>query len=172
MKGIYLGACRAYHPNYDLDYNDIISGYHINIVCDMLDIDLTKYDFIIASPPCNFYSHANYRRYISEYSQKTKHLLPNILLKCVGSGKPFIVENVRNYNLFKKEGIIKICDDYGIITYGYGRHTYFTNVMFNPSNIFQQNDNIQYISNSKKTYREGGLNVFNVIEFWLKIVNS
>lgn len=29
-----------------------------------------------------------------------------------------------------------------------------------------------YHPNSKKTYREGGLNVFNVIEYWLKIVNS
>ena len=68
LKGIYLGACRAYHPNYDLDYNDIISGYHINIIGDMLSVDLSNYDYIIATPPCNFYSRANDRRYSSDYS--------------------------------------------------------------------------------------------------------
>lgn len=30
MKVIYLGACRAYHPNYDVDYNDINGGKRIN----------------------------------------------------------------------------------------------------------------------------------------------
>ena len=102
MRGVYLGACRAYHPNYDMDYNDIVPGYHINLVCDMMNIDLNCYDYIVASPPCNYYSRANYRRLTSEYSQLTKHLLPDILLKCIRSDKPFIVENVRNYNLLVK----------------------------------------------------------------------
>ena len=172
MRGVYLGACRAYHPNYDMDYNDIVPGYHINLVCDMMNIDLNCYDYIVASPPCNYYSRANYRRLTSEYSQLTKHLLPDILLKCIRSDKPFIVENVRNYNLFVKEGIIDICTKNGICVYEYGRHTYFTNIMFNPTNIEQIKDNIQYISNCNKTYREGGINVHNVIEYWLKIINS
>ena len=33
MKGIYLGAYKANHPNYDIDYNDISkTSEHINII--------------------------------------------------------------------------------------------------------------------------------------------
>ena len=60
----------------------------------------------------------------------------------------------------------------GIFVYEYGRHTYFTNVIFNPNNIYQKKDNIQNICNCNKYYREGGLNVHNVIDYWLKVVNS
>ena len=42
MKGIYLGACRAYHPNYDLDYNDVIPGFHNNIICNKLALNCSK----------------------------------------------------------------------------------------------------------------------------------
>ena len=38
----------------------------------MMEIDLSPYDVIIATPPCNYYSRANYRRETSEYSQMTK----------------------------------------------------------------------------------------------------
>ena len=172
MKGIYLGACRAFHPNYDLDYNDIIPGYHNNIIGDMLSIDLSNYDYIIATPPCNFYSRANYRRYISDYSLKTWHLLPGILFKLALLDKPFIVENVRNYKLFKEVGIIDFCNQAGIIIYEYGRHTYFSNQILNISNIKQIKDNVANISNSKNKYREGGFNVHQVIEYFLEFVNS
>lgn len=172
MKGVYLGACRAFHPNYDLDYNDIVPGYHCNIICDMLKVNLKNYDYIIASPPCNYYSRANYRRDISDYSLKTKHLLPFVLVKCILSGKPFIVENVRNYNMFKKMGILDICFNNGIFIYEFGRHTYFTNVMINFNNIPQIADRVAHISNCIKTYREGGLNVYNCIEHWLNYINS
>lgn len=170
MKGIYLGACRAYHPNYNLDYNDIVPGYHINVVCDMLEVDLNKYDFIIASPPCNFYSKANWRRNSSFYSLATRHLLPSILLKCCLLDKPFIIENVRNMPLFIRSGIIDICNKYGVFVYEYGRHTYFTNIMINFNGITQVPDNIQNICNCNKYYREGGTNVFNVLEYWLSVV--
>ena len=169
MKGIYLGACRAYHENYDLDYNDINEGYHINIVGDMLKVDLSKYDVLIATPPCNYYSRANWRRESSDYSLKTKHLLPGVLFRFLQNyDKPFIVENVRNYNMFKKCGIIDFCNKNGIFIYEYGRHTYFTNILLNLNGIDQIDDNIQNISNSKKTYREGGYNVHQVIEYFLK----
>lgn len=171
MKGIYLGACRAYHPNYDLDYNDIVPGYHINIICDMLDVDLSKYDYIIATPPCNYYSRANWRRDTSYYSQITKHLLPGILKKLVLLNKPFIVENVRNWSMFSKCGIVDFCNKNGILIYEYGRHTYFSNLLLNFTNIPQIKDNIQYISNSKNIYREGGYNVYQVIEYFLKYIN-
>lgn len=56
MKGIYLGACTANHPNYNIDYQD---KYIIrDIGGDMMEIDLSPYDYIIATPPCNFYSRA------------------------------------------------------------------------------------------------------------------
>ena len=172
LKGVYLGACRAYHPKFNLDYNDIIPGYHCNLICDMLDVDLNCYDFIIASPPCNYYSRANYRRDKSDYALNTKHLLPSILNKCIRSGKLFIIENVRNYNLFKELGIIDLADKNGVFIYEYGRHTYFTNLMFNPFNCKQIKDNVTYTCNGKSVYREGGFNVHEVIDFWCSIVNS
>ena len=97
MKGIYLASFKAYHPNYDLAYQDINGKRDIG--GDMMDIDLTPYDFIIATPPCNWYSKANYRRNVSEYALKTKHLLPDIIAKLYQLGKPFIVENVQNKSL-------------------------------------------------------------------------
>lgn len=176
MKGIYLGACRAYHNNYDLDYNDIIkTSEHINVIGDMLQVDISKYDYVIATPPCNYYSRANYRRETSEYSQKTKHLLPKILEKLAVSDKLFIVENVRNCKLFTSCNIYALCDKYGIFSYEYGRHTYFTNVMINFSNVKQRQDflnggiKINYHDDFSK-YREGGFNVHQVIEYWLQRV--
>lgn len=173
MKGIYLGACRAYHPNYNIDYNDIFkASEHINIICDMLEIDLTNYDYIIATPPCNWWSRANRRRDESYYALTTKHLLPDILLKCIRSNKPFIVENVRNYNRFLQNGIIDICEKNGIFIYEYGRHTYFTNILLNMYNIPQIKDNIKYTSNSKTTYRQGGLNVHVIVEYFLEMLGA
>ena len=40
MKGIYLAACLARHPKYDLDYNDIDDKFGCNIICDMMQVDL------------------------------------------------------------------------------------------------------------------------------------
>lgn len=173
MKVIYLGACRAYHPNYDVDYNDINEGYHINVVGDMLKVDLSKYDVLIATPPCNYYSRANWRRDSSNYAQSTKHLLPGILFRFMQNyNKPFLVENVRNYNMYKKSGIIDFCYKNGIFVYEYGRHTYFTNILLNLSNIPQIKENIQNKSDSKNFYRQGGYNVHQVIEYFLKYCNE
>lgn len=173
MKGIYLAACRAYHENYDLDYNDINEGYHINIVGDMLKVDLSNYDVLIATPPCNYYSRCNYRRDTSEYALQTKDLLPNIIKKFSLSNKLFIIENVRNYKLMKELGIFKLCDSLGVFYYFYGRHTYFTNIMLNLNNISQRQDflnggvRINYNDDFSK-YNQGGYNVHQVIEYFLK----
>lgn len=166
MKGIYLCAYKAFHPNYNLDYNDIIkTSPHINIICDALEIDLSYYDFIIATPPCNYYSRANYRRETSEYSLKTKHLLPTIIEKCVLSGKPFIVENVRNRKLMKD-----IINKFPYFYCEYGRHSYFSNIYL-PSlvigSIPQEKENIAGVSRTK---RQGSNNVHAVIEYFLSIV--
>ncbi len=191
MKGIYLASYKANHPKYDIIYQDI-NGKR-DIAGDMLDIDLNPYDFIIATPPCNYWSRANYRRNTSKYSQQTKHLLPTIIDKLIELDKPFIVENVRNQNLFKKYGLFnKNC-----FIYEHGRHTYWTNIAFNPSNIQQINDFFaknkripgkrgwfitpegkevrsagQNIQNLSKGNRQGGLNVKNVIDYWLEVVKA
>lgn len=174
MKGIYLAACLARHSNYDMDYNDIDDKFGCNIICDMMDVDLTKYDYIIASPPCNYYSRANYRRDISEYALSTKHLLPLILEKCGKLNKPFLIENVRNTVVMKKEGIFDICNKYNIFVYFIGRHTYFTNQFVNLAcrQKIDYVDKQRYYSTNFDNYRQGGENVHNVIEIWLEYIHK
>lgn len=155
MKGIYLASFKAYHPNYNITYQDINGKRDIG--GDMLDVDLTPYDYIIASPPCNYWSRANYRREISEYSQKTKHLLPTIL------NKPFIVENVINRKLYKKHGLYNL----DCFIYEHGRHTYWTNIMINFLGVKQYKEDITNMPSNK---RQGGINVHNVIDYWLNVL--
>lgn len=162
MKGIYLASYVANHPNHDIDYQDILGNRDIG--GDMMDVDLTLYDYVIATPPCNYWCRHNWRRSVSPYSLNTKHLLPDILKKLIALGKPFIVENVRNKPLFKEYGLYDIpCHIYHI-----GRHTYWTNIIMS-ADIIQVLDNIQYTSHNR---RQGGINVHNVIEAWLQIVDD
>ena len=93
MKGVYLGACKARHRNYDIVYNDIDPKFNPDILGDMLSIDLTPYDFVIASPPCNWWSKANPYYKTSPYALNTKHLLPDTIKRLAKSGKPFVIEN-------------------------------------------------------------------------------
>ena len=163
MKGIYLASYKALHPKWNIVYQDI-NGLR-DLPGDMLDIDLNKYDFIIATPPCNYYSKARGNKKPSEYAIKTKNLLPKIIDKLIEVKKPFIVENVRNKPLFKKEGLYnKNCYIYHV-----GRHTYWTNVMFNPIGIKQIQD-YRYGGFKLVENGQGGENVHNVIEHWLDIV--
>ena len=163
MKGVYLAAFKALHPGYEIDYQDINGKRDIG--GDMMEVDLTNYDFIIASPPCNYYSRANYRREYSEYSQRTKHLLPGILDKLVKQDKPFIVENVRNEKLMSKLGLF----NYPIFIYTIGRHIYWSNVFLDSQFVYQRFENIKHISSSK---RQGGENVHNVIEVFLETIGA
>lgn len=179
MQGIYLASCKARHPNYNLVYQDIEKDlYNCDLGGDMLEVDLSQYDYIIASPPCNYYSRANYRRYTSEYSQKTKHLLPAILQKCCESGKPFIIENVRSPRLFDEMGVTDIENKYGIFRYVIGRHTYWTNILINmncPQELDFHNKNTRIRTGcrfERQDYRQGGDNVHSVIEIWLKYINE
>ena len=105
MKGIYLAAFKAEHPNYDIVYQDILGNRDIG--GDMMEVNLEPYDFIIATPPCNWWSRANYRRDRSEYALKTKHLLPDIIDKLIQIQKPFIVENVKNKERMKANGLFE-----------------------------------------------------------------
>lgn len=175
LKGIYLGACLDTSYIYDMDFNDVEELPNINLCCDMMSIDLTKYDYIIASPPCNFWSIANYRRNESKYALETRHLLPDIIVKAVESGKPFLIENVRNFPLFEKYGIIQYCSDHNVNIYFVGRHTYFTNKKYDEIKNVEQI--IDYVtrksphSKNPKNYRQGGQNVHNVINKWIECLH-
>lgn len=164
FKVIYLacGRARLNYPN--VVYNDIVEKADLS--CDMMDVDLSDYDVLIATPPCNYYSRANNRRDISSYALNTKHLLPDIIDKFISTGKPFIVENVRNYPLFKKLGLY----DKNCFIYTLGRHTYWTNLFFNISNIPQTYDFMRipgYGTIRLKNYVQGGDNVNNVFNYFI-----
>lgn len=175
MKIIYLAAHIAKHDNYDVVYQDITGKRDIG--GDMMDIDLTPYDVIIATPPCNYWSRANINRYLGTLSDNsisiiTKYLLPGILIRLQNQLKPYIIENVRNSKLFTEYGLYKGSS----FVYEIGRHTYWTNVPFNMSNIKQPYD---FKCGGKTSFtkplgssKQGGENVHNVIEYWLEVVKE
>jgi site-specific DNA-cytosine methylase len=170
MKGIYLAAFRAAHNNYDIVYQDIDGKRDIG--GDMMDIDLSPYDFIIATPPCNYWSICNYRRNNSKYALATKHLLPEIINKLCKLDKPFIVENVRNKPLFDEYKLY----DFPCFVYIIGRHTYWTNILL-PAGIPQRQDflnggRVIMYDDMKDKSHQGGYNVHQVIEVWLSIVTD
>lgn len=188
MKIIYLAAHKAHHPNWNMTYQDITGKRDID--GDMMDVDLTGYDVIIATPPCNYWSRANYRREQSKYSLMTKYLLPGIILRMKNDQRPFIIENVINNQLMKQYGLMNC----GLFIYEHGRHTYWTNIPFNPYMIPQERDfkatNTRIpgqrgkfmspdgrVLNSSGQIRitknpQGGDNVHRVIEYWLEVVKS
>ena len=134
MKGIYLAAFKAIHEYYDIDYQDINGKRDIG--GDMLEIDLSHYDFIIATPPCNYWSRANYRRETSKYAQATKHLLPAIIEKLCKQNKPFIIENVQNSRLMHENNLF----DFPCYIFKVGRHTYWSNVKIETSDLKQTSE--------------------------------
>lgn len=162
-KVIYLASYKAIldRNDFDITYQDKFVKRDIS-GC-MLDVDLTKYDIVVATPPCNWWSKANYRRNNSKYALETKHLLPDILKKLENIDKPFIVENVRNMKLMSD-----IINNFKGFYYIVGRHSYFTNIMLNMSN-FKQPYDFKYggycLTTNKD--RQGGENVTQVINFFL-----
>lgn len=170
MKGIYLAACRALHEDYDIVYQDIDGKRDLG--GDMLEVDLAAFDFIIATPPCNWWSKANPYYWYSEYSLKTRHLLPLILIKLGKQSKPFIVECVKNIKRYNDNHIFRICDKYNIFYQVVGRHIYFSNVKVNL--FVPQIQDFKYggIRVNNDGYNQGGTNVHNCIEVWLKFVTS
>lgn len=165
MKILYLAAGKALlNTKHNVIYND----YNIqrDIKDDMLNVSLSGYDLIIATPPCNYYSRANYRRDISSYSINTKHLLPTIIKKLEKMDIPIIIENVINKKLMKD-----ILDNTSLFYYELGRHCYFTNRLINFNHIPQEKDNI-----TNKSYslyggsRQGGKNVNTVFEYFIENV--
>lgn len=169
MKGIYLASFKAEHLGHDIVYQDINGERDIG--GDMMEVDLTPYDYVIATPPCNYWSRANYRRETSVYAQKTKHLLPAIIDKLIALKKPFIVENVRNSKRFMDYGLFnKSC-----FIIEFGRHTYWTNVMIDFTGIEQHFDFKIHgkwigVQDIPQNTRQGGFNVHEVIEYWINYI--
>lgn len=165
-KVIYLASGRA-KLNYPyVTYNDYKEKR--DLVCDMMTVNLSDYDILIATPPCNYYSRANSMRETSKYAQETKHLLPDIIDKFIKTGKPFIVENVRNEPMFKKLGLY----DKNCLIYKHGRHTYWTNTLMNITNIPQEYDFKQipnYGCIRLKSYVQGGKNVNDVLDYFVRV---
>ena len=171
MKGIYLGAYKAIHPDFNIVYQDINGKRDLG--GDMMDVNLDEYDFIIATPPCNYWSRARGKR-CSQYSLDTKHLLPDILNKLIGLDKPWIVENVKNDKRMIEEHIIPREDCY---IYYLNRHIYFSNVLINLDNIEQRQDfkyggNVIKYDDMKDKDHQGGFNVHNVIERFLETIHK
>ena len=92
--GIYLGACKANHPNHHIMYQDIDGTRDID--GDMLEVKIDHYDYVIATPPCNWWSQANPYYWHSEYALKTRHLLPLILIRLAKNQKPFVLRTLRD----------------------------------------------------------------------------
>ena len=170
-KIIYLGAGQAKHNEYDIVYQDI-NGKR-DLAGDMLDVDLTNYDVIIATPPCNFWSRARGNR-CSQYSLDTKHLLPDIIDKCVKLNKPFIIENTKNDKRMEEHHIIPRTDCF---YFKLNRHIYFTNILFDYSNLEQRQDfkyggKVIKYDDMDNLYHQGGYNVHNVIGKFLQEVTN
>lgn len=161
MKGIYLASKEHRIPGYDIDYNDIKNYKGINKPGDMLSIDLTNYDYIIATPPCNYYSRANYRRETSKIAQQTKHLLPEIIKKCEQIKKPFIIENVCNKTLLPKSKSYE---------FNFGNHHFYTNVfMLEIDKTFAEKQDKQ---NKGYGHRDNNKNVDIIIKTFLEIIHN
>lgn len=173
MKGIYLASCRAKHRDYDIVYNDIDPKYNPDILGDMLSIDLSPYDFVIASPPCNWWSKANPYYKTSKYSLETKHLLPDTIIKLAESKKLFIIENVKNIKRMAENGIFDIITQYGLFYQFVGRHIYIYNDILIDLSIKQIQD-FKYGGRrvNNDGYNQGGTNVHNVIEIWLSYIKD
>lgn len=166
-KVIYLASGKAQLKYSNVVYNDYIENRDLK--CDMMSVNLDDYDILIATPPCNFYSRARGNNRPSEYALTTKHLLPDIIDKFIATGKPFIVENVRNGPLFKKLGLY----DKNCFIYKHGRHTYWTNVFINFSNIpqkFEFKTIPDYGCVRLKSYCQGGKNVNDCLDYFIETV--
>lgn len=168
INGVYL--CYGNNVDYNIknvaiDYVDLYVKNPIiknkDCVAYLENINLNDIDFIISTPPCNYYSRANYRRDISQYSLATKHLLPYFINKLPELNKPFLIENVINDNL-------QVEFLYKCYSFKHGRHRYWTNIKFDLPEV-QKTQPIKYMSTKK---RQGDINVHNVIIAFIKEVKK
>lgn len=172
MKGIYLFANRARHQEHEIIYNDSEDKYNCDITGNALDVQLDEYDFIIATPPCNWWSRANYRRNTSPYALATKELLPKTIEKLANQNKPFIIENVKNKTRMEEEGIFTLIKKHKLYCQHVGRHIYISNIWCELDCPQIQDFKEHGILINGDKYRQGGTNVHRVIEKWLAYIKE
>ena len=173
LKGIYLAACKARHEDHNIIYQDIEQKkYKTHLGGDMLDTDLFGYDYIIATPPCNWWTKANPYYWFSEYALKTRHLLPCVLMKCAKSGKPFVVECTKNIKRYKENNIFRLCEKFNIKWQVVGRHVYFSNKEYDLNCPQIQDFKYGGVRVNNDGYNQGGTNVHNCIEIWIQAVEK
>lgn len=172
MKGIYLFANRARHENHDIIYNDVEKKYNCDITADALTLQLSEYDFIIATPPCNWWSKANHRRNTSPYALATKNLLPKTIERLATQEKPFLIENVRNRPLMQKEGVIDLIKKHKLFCQNVGRHLYISNIWCELDCPQIKDFRGHGILVNGDKYRQGGTNVHRVVEKWICFIKK
>ena len=89
-----------------------------HIESDALEVDLSPFKFVWASPPCQFASENTQKRYRANH----QNLIPAVREKLILSGLPYIIENVENarHHLIKP---IMLCGSmFGLKIF---RHRYF-----------------------------------------------
>ena len=165
IKVLYLAAGNANIddiPGVQVVYQDKFVKRDIG--GDMLFVDISSYDIILASPPCNWYSRANNfkQREKSRYANDTKHLLPSIIKKLECIDRPVIIENV-----ISKTRMVDIIENTTLFYYEIGRHCYFSNRFFNFSNIPQEVVGVDrpVLNRLTTSKRQGGFDV-NIVFKW------
>jgi len=168
-KIIYLAAGYAKLQEPGVVYNDLIIPRENRQ--DMLEVDLSQYDILIATPPCNFYSYARGAKKPSEYALSTAHLLLEIIIKFYETGKPFIVENVTNKNTL--DFIWAMSADLGLYRFKHARHTYITNIKFDIDSVPKEFDfkTGGYFINTFSD-RQGGNQVSAILDLFIKAAKS
>jgi len=103
-----VGVDNIIQPRYPFEF----------IQADALQIDLTGYDAYWASPPCQYYSEA------TPVTTKKKH--PNLIRKVhdllIGTGKPYVIENVEGARWHLQNPIMLCGTMFGL---GVWRHRWF-----------------------------------------------
>lgn len=172
MLNVFYGCARKHRPFNDqvlITTNDIAKKCYCSITGDIRKIINHQFDWLssfdgwIFTPPCNYYSRANWRRETSKIAQETKDILPLCLQFCIdgSSTVPFLIENVQNAPIFK--------DWYPSYQFVLGGHTFWSNVL-NASDFLGYElpkQNKQYVCRNK---RDNNFVVDLVINVFLKKV--
>ena len=171
MINVFYGCARRHRPfhyNVNVITNDIDKKCYSNLTGDIRDILkrdfwIKRFDAYIFTPPCNYYSRANWRRETSPVAQETKDLLPLCLDFAVNSGHWFLVENVLNKTMFK--------DLYPQYQFTFGGHTFWSNVLSKKDvlGLTAPKQNKQYVS---RNMRDGNYAVDLVINMFLQEISD
>jgi DNA (cytosine-5)-methyltransferase 1 len=102
-------------PNYPFEF----------IKADALEVSLTGYDLIWASPPCQGYSNhvsSDNSPYVSSKGRSEPRLIANVRSRLVEYDTPYVIENVRGAKIFLRTPIELCGTMFGLPI---SRHRYF-----------------------------------------------